>query len=102
METVTHTRGDTLPLVLALPPDATAATLMVHTVQNCVQIEGTVSKSRASFAPDGLAPLPPGRVYRTSVLVTHADGTTETIDGFALRIKAGCTASLLVSKIPTS
>lgn len=102
MATFTHTRGDTLPLKLALPPDATAATLLVHTAQSCVEIAGEVARSRAEFDPAALASLQPGRVYRTSARITHADGTSETIDGPALRIEDGCTSSVYLSTIPTS
>ena len=102
MATFTHTRGDTLPLVLPLPADATAATLLVHTVGCCIEIEGTVTRSRAYFPPDALAALQPGRVYRTSARITHADGTSETIDGPALRIEDGCTSSVYLSTIPTN
>lgn len=100
MATITHTRGDTLPLVWPLPADATAATLLVHAVDACIEIEGTVARSRASFPPDALTTLTPGRIYRTSARVTHADGTVETIDGFALRINDGCSSSFYVSDIP--
>ena len=102
MATFTHTRGDTLPLVLPLPADATAATLLVHTVDCCIEIEGTVTRSRAYFPPDALAALTPGRVYRTSARVTHAGGTVETIESFAVRIEEGCLSSLYLSTIPTN
>ena len=101
MATLTHTRGDTLPLKLALPPDATAAILLVHAAHTCVEIDGEVARSRASFDPAALASLPPGRVYRTSVRITHADGASETIDAFALRIEDGCTSSFYAPSIPT-
>lgn len=102
MATFTHTRGDTLPLVLALPADATAATLLVHTARDCIEIDGTVNRSRAYFSPDALSTLTPGRVYRTSARVTHADGAVETIDSFALRIEEGCLASVYLPNIPTN
>lgn len=102
MVTITHTRGDTLPLKLALPPDATAAILLVHAAHTCVEIEGEVARSRASFDPAALANLQPGRVYRTSARIIHADGTSETIDGPAMRIEDGCTSSVYLSTIPTS
>lgn len=102
MATITHTRGDTLPLVSPLPADATAATLLVHAVDACIEIEGTVARSRASFPPDALARLPPGRVYRTSVRMTHGDSTVETIDGFALRVEDGCAAQFYLPQIPTN
>lgn len=101
MVTLTHTRGDTLPLKLALPPDATAATLFVHTAQSCVEIAGEVARSRAEFDPAALASLQPGRVYRTSARIIHADGTSETIDGPAMRIDDGCTSSFYAPSIPT-
>lgn len=90
MATFTHTRGDTLPLVLPLPADATAATLLVHTVGCCIEIEGTVTRSRAYFPPDALAALTPGRVYRTTARTILADGATQTIDGPAVLILEGC------------
>ena len=90
MATITHTRGDTLPFVLPLPADATAATLQVHAAGACVEIDGTVNRSRAYFAPTAADDLPPGRVYRTTARTTRADGTTQTIDSFALLILEGC------------
>ena len=90
MATITHTRGDTLPFVLPLPADATAATLQVHAAGACIEIDGTVIRSRAYFAPAAVGILPPGRVYRTTARTTLADGATQTIDSFALLILEGC------------
>lgn len=90
MATITHTRGDTLPFVLPLPADATAATLQVHAAGACIEIDGTVIRSRAYFAPAAAGILPPGRVYRTTARTTLADGATQTIDSFALLILEGC------------
>lgn len=89
MATITHTRGDTLPLTLALPDDASAATLQVHTLTGCVEITGSLSGGSASFAPAALDTLTPGRVYRTTARLTR-EGTTQTIDSFALLILEGC------------
>lgn len=90
MATITHTRGDTLPLVLQLPADATAATLQVHTAGACIEIGGTINRSRAYFAPTAADSLTSGRVYRTTTRTTLADGSTQTIDSFALLILDGC------------
>lgn len=90
MATLTHTRGDTLPLVLPLPADATAATLQIHAAGACIEIDGMVNRSRAYFAPAAADSLTPGRVYRTTARTTRADGTTQTIDSFAVLILEGC------------
>lgn len=90
MATLTHTQGDTLPLVLPLPADATAATLQIHAVGVCIEVDGVVNRSRAYFAPTAADNLMPGRVYRTTARTTRADGTTQTIDSFALLILEGC------------
>lgn len=92
MATITHTRGDTLPLVLPLPADATAATLQVHTVGACIETDGTINRGRAYFTPAALDDLAPGRVYRTTARATLTDGAVTTIDGFAVLILEGCNA----------
>lgn len=88
MATLTHTRGDTLPLVL--PTDTVAVTLQVHAVGACIEIDGAVAGGVARFAPAALDDLRPGRVYRTTARTILADGATQTIDGPAVLILEGC------------
>lgn len=93
MATITHVRGDTLPLTQPLPAgEAIAATLQVHAVASCVEIEGTIARGRASFPPEALDALTPGRAYRTTTRITWAGGAVQTIDSFAVLILEGCGA----------
>ena len=89
MATITHTRGDTLPLTLALPQDASAVTLQVYTATACIEIAGTVAGGSASFAPAALDGLTPGRAYRTTARATMPTGV-QTIPGFVVLILGGC------------
>lgn len=102
MTTLTHTRGDTLPLVVTLlqkdrtPYDLTdcEVVLQVHTAALCIEIPGTIPDPLLGVSlhdPAPLDALSAGRAFRATVRVTWADGTTETVDqGTAIYIKERC------------
>ena len=99
MATETHTRGDTLPIVVNLlqkdgtPYDLSDCTVELHvnTAAACLTVPGTV--------PDGLLgavlfdvnalDLPP-RARRATVEVTWSDGTQETAGEFVLNTVERC------------
>lgn len=97
MATETHTRGDTLPLVVTLrqtdgtPYDLTDCTVELHinTAAACLEVPGTIPDPLLGAVLFDLPDLTP-RARRVTVEVTWSDGTTETAGDFVLHTVERC------------